>query len=74
MGSTFEATFPEDVTFNGNTTCVNVSIVNDSALEGNHSFTMELYMVSTDPPVTTGTIMIGIPSSAQVIIFDDESM
>ena len=67
IGSTFEATFPEDITFNGSTTCIDVTILDDVVLEGSHSFSVE---VSSNNLLVTA----GMPSSAPVVIMDDERM
>ena len=67
MDSSFEATFPEEITFSGSTTCINITILNDEALEGSHSFSVE---VSSTKPL----VAVGMPSSAPVVIMDDERM
>ena len=46
-GANLEATFAVGSIQTGNTACVNISITDDDALEGNHSFTVSL--VSTTP-------------------------
>ena len=45
---------------------VDIVIIDDAALEGDHDFTVEL--ISTDP----SSVMIGMPSSTTVTITDNE--
>ena len=52
----------------GATSCVNITILQDLVLEGDHEFGIE---------VTSGTpsvVMVGMPSEETVTILDDESM
>ena len=51
----------------GDTSCVNISILQDLDLEGDHEFGVE--MTSATPSV----VMVGIPSEETVTILDDES-
>ena len=50
---------------NGDTDCVNITILDDDALEGNHSFT-----VSLNPPAAP--VKLTTPSSSPVTITDNE--
>ena len=50
---------------NGDMDCINISILDDGALEGDHSFT-----VSLNPPAAPVTLTT--PSSSPVIITDNE--
>ena len=56
--------FPSGST-NGNTDCINISIIDDDALEGDHSFT-----VSLNPPAAPVTLTT--PSSSPVTITDND--
>ena len=51
----------------GDTSCVNISVLQDMVLEGDHSFGVEV--TSATPSV----VMVGIPSNETVTILDDES-
>ena len=50
---------------NGNTDCINITILDDDALEGDHSFT-----VSLNPPDLP--VKLSTPSSSPVTITDNE--
>ena len=50
---------------NGDTDCINISILDDDALEGDHSFT-----VSLNPPAAPVTLTT--PSSSPVTIADND--
>ena len=67
MGGPLQATFPIS-SMEGVTSCVNISILQDMVLEGDHSFGVEV--TSATPSV----VMVGIPSNETVTILDDESM
>ena len=63
-----EVTFPVGALDN-DTACADVMIIDDTALEGDHSFTVSMTgFGGTDP-----LLSIGIPSLATVSIVDDES-
>ena len=51
----------------GATSCVNISILQDMVLEGDHSFGVEV--TSATPSV----VVVGTPSEETVTILDDES-
>ena len=61
-----ELVFMANTTFSGNTLCATISIINDAALEGLHSFNVSI--MGSDPP-----LMIN-ESQASVNIIDDEGM
>ena len=50
---------------NGDTDCINITILDDDALEGNHSFT-----VSLNPPAAP--VKLTTPFSSPITIFDNE--
>ena len=52
----------------GSTSCVNIGILQDLALESDHSFGIEV--ISATPSV----VVVGTPSEEMVTILDDESM
>ena len=60
------ATFPAASTSNGDVTCVDITILDDMALEGQHSFVVQIAHVSPDE-----TNIIS-PSIANVIIGDND--
>ena len=66
MGGSLQATFLRS-SMEGDTSCVNISILQDMVLEGDHSFGVEV--TSATPSV----VMVGIPSNETVTILDDES-
>ena len=51
----------------GATSCVNISILQDMVLEGDHNFSV--VVTSATPSV----VMVGVPSEGTVTILDDES-
>ena len=61
----FEATFLAMSTSNGDTVCDIVTIIDDDALEGEHSF--EVLITATDPQLTNIN-----PASAFLTIADNE--
>ena len=61
----FEATFVALSTSNGDRACDNITIIDDNALEGEHSF--EIQIVGTDPQLSTIN-----PASTVVTIQDNE--
>ena len=52
----------------GSTSCIDIVILQDLALEGDHSFSVEV--ISATPSV----VMVGTPREETVTILDDESM
>ena len=67
MAGPLQATFPTS-SVEGSTSCVDIVILQDMALEGDHSFSVEV--ISATPSV----VMVGTPSEETVTILDDESM
>ena len=64
--STLEVLFPIS-SVNGEVRCVEIEIVDDKALEGEHNFTVVI--TSTNPPISTAE-----PSEAAVIILDNDGI
>ena len=72
MGDDFSVPDPFQVTFdtmsvNGSLACINITILQDAALEGDHSFAV--HIVSVSP----GVVTIISPTYSPVVIEDDES-
>ena len=67
MAGTLQTTFPTS-SVEGSTSCVNIGILQNLAVEGNHSFGVEV--ISATPSV----VVVGTPSEETVTILDDESM
>ena len=72
MGDDYSVPDPFQVTFdtmsvNGSLACINITILQDAALEGDHIFTV--HIVSVSP----GVVTIISPVYAPVVIEDDES-
>ena len=67
MAGPLQATFPTS-SVEGSTSCVDIVILQDMALEGDHSFSVEV--ISATPSV----VMVGTPREETVTILDDESM
>ena len=66
MAGPLQATFPTS-SMEGDTSCVDIGILQDLVLEGDHDFGVEV--TSTTPSVVT----VGMPSEETVTILDDES-
>ena len=67
MPGPLQATFPTS-SVEGSTSCVDIVILQDLVLEGDHSFSVEV--ISATPSV----VMVGTPREETVTIIDDESM
>ena len=65
-------TFPAVSSATGSTECVNVTIIDDAALEGNHSFTVSVSSLELIPGGEYSGLEIGMP--ATVNIMDDDGM
>jgi len=65
-------TFPAVSSVNGTTACANVTIIDDAALEGNHSFTVTVSSLELSPGGEYSGLEIGTPSSATINIIDNE--
>ena len=62
-----QATFPTS-SVEGSTSCVDIGILQDLALESDHSFGIEVILA------TPSVVVVGTPSEETVTILDDESM
>ena len=67
MPGPLQVTFPTS-SVEGSTSCVDIVILQDLVLEGDHSFSVEV--ISATPSV----VMVGTPREETVTIIDDESM
>ena len=67
MPGPLQVTFPTS-SVEGSTSCVDIVILQDLVLEGDHSFSVEV--ISATPSV----VMVGTPREETVTILDDESM
>ena len=67
MPGPLQAIFPTS-SVEGSTSCVDIVILQDLVLEGDHSFSVEV--ISATPSV----VMVGTPREETVTIIDDESM
>ncbi len=68
-----EVLFVAGVDGQGSAACTNISIMDDFALEGSHNFSVTIFdfdLVGGTPD--TARIFVGIPSSASVLIEDNE--
>ena len=69
---TLNVTFSAGSAVNGTTACANVTIIDDNAVEGNHSFTVHVTGLELDPGGAYSGLMIGTSSSALVNIIDND--
>ena len=67
VAGSLQATFPTN-SIEGESSCVDIDILQDMVLEGDHSFSV--VVTSATPSV----VMVGMPSEETVTILDDESM
>ena len=67
-------TFSAGSTSNGATVCADVVIIDDDALEGDHSFTVMLDRLILIPGGEYMGLTIGSPNSASVMITDNDGM
>ena len=67
MAGPLQATFSTS-SVEGSTSCVDIGILQDLALESNHSFDVEVILA------TPSVVVVGTPSEETVTILDDESM
>ena len=65
-------TFTSGITMQGDTSCAQLSIIDDTAFEGPHSFSVEVSMVEIESDGTDPLITIGTMSSATVNIVDND--
>ena len=57
---------------NGTTACAVVTIIDDDAVEGNHSFTVHVTGLELDPGGMYSELMTGTPSYATINIIDND--
>ena len=69
---TLNVTFSAGSTVSGTTTCANVTIIDDNAVEGNHSFTVHVTGLELDPGGAYSELMAGNPLYALVNIIDND--
>ena len=78
-GSDYSAANPLEVTFisgsamQGSTSCTQITILDDIAFEGPHSFSVDVSMVEIESDGTDPLLTIGTISSATVNILDNDS-
>ena len=65
-------TFPVGAVEN-DTACADVTIIDDAALEGDHSFTVSMTELKLESGGTDPLLSIEMPSMATINIMDDES-
>ena len=69
---TLNFTFSAGSTVSGTTACANVTIIDDNAVEGNHSFTVHVTGLELDPGGAYSELMTGTPRYALVNIIDND--
>ncbi len=77
LGGDYEASDPLTTAFlaaGGNVSCVNITIVDDDAFEGNHTFMVRVDSVTLLSGVTEDLLMPGSASSATITIQDNDGM
>ena len=78
-GSDYSAANPLEVTFmsgramQGSTSCTQITILDDVAFEGPHSFTVEVSLLEIKSDGTDPLLTIGTMSSATINIVDNDS-
>ena len=72
--SPLEVTFTSGIAMQGDTSCAQLSIIDDTAFEGPHSFSVEVSMVEIESDGTDPLLTIGTASSATVNIVDNDGM
>ena len=72
--SPLEVTFTSGIAMQGDTSCAQLSIIDDTAFEGPHSFSVEVSMVEIESDGTDPLLTIGTTSSATVNIVDNDGM
>ena len=71
---TLNVTFSAGSTVSGTTACANVTIIDDNAVEGNHSFTVHVIGLELDPGGAYSELMTGVPYAVVNIIDNDGTM
>ncbi len=77
LGEDYEASDPLTTTFltaGSNVSCVNITIVDDDAFEGNHTFMVNVDSVTLLSGEAEDLLMPGSVSSAAVTIQDNDGM
>ena len=69
---TLTVTFSAGSAVSGITACANMTIIDDNAVEGNHSFTVHVTGLQLDPGGAYSELVIGTPSYALVNIIDND--
>ena len=78
-GSDYSAANPLEVTFmsgsamQSSTSCAQITILDDVAFEGPHSFSVDVFMVEIESDGTDPLLTVGTMSSAAVNIVDNDS-
>ena len=70
--NTLNVTFSAGSTVSGTTACADVTIIDDDAVEGNHSFTVHVTGLELDPGGAYSELMTGAPLYATVNIVDND--
>ena len=66
-------TFTSGIAMQGDTSCAQLSIIDDDTFEGPHSFTVEVSILEIESDGTDPLLTIGTMSSAIVNIVDNDS-
>ena len=72
--SPLEVTFTSGIAMQGDTSCAQLSIIDDTTFEGPHSFSMEVSMLEIESDGTDPLLTIGTMSSATVNIVDNDGI
>ena len=72
--SPLEVTFTSGIAMQGDTSCAQLSIIDDTAFEGPHSFSVEVTMLEIESDGTDPLLTIGTMSSATVNIVDNDGI
>ena len=70
--SPLEVTFTSGIAMQGDTSCAQLSIIDDTAFEGPHSFSVEVSIVENESDGTDPLLTIGTMSSASFSIVDND--
>ena len=71
--SPLEVTFTSGIAVQGDISCAQLSIIDDTAFEGPHSFTVEVSLLEIESDGTDPLLTIGTMSSATINIVDNDS-
>ena len=77
LGSDFGASEPLEVTFmvgamQSDTSCANITIIDDASFESDHSFSVNVTSVELESGGTDAILSIGVPSYATIYIEDND--